>query len=151
MVEYAIIFLYYFNLRPSTDGWTDAAALCPFPLAQTPPAASILNSLGGKSRIWRTRLFSIIDEEIQMKKDARDYLNTEYNNFQKAYEIQFTHFMGVFYFWIGVATAPVAAGLLSKHELDSPVLPILLALVAFIGLFLSAKMFDISITAQGYE
>jgi hypothetical protein len=86
-----------------------------------------------------------------MKKEARDYLNTEYNYFRKAYEIQFTHFMGVFYFWTAVVTAPVAAGLLSsKDNLNSPAFPILLGLIAFIGLFLSAKMFDIRCSQLKY-
>ena len=32
-----------------------------------------------------------------MNQDTRDYLNNELHFFEKAYEIQFTHFMGVFY------------------------------------------------------
>ena len=53
-----------------------------------------------------------------MKKDARDYLNAQLDYFQKASEIQFTHFMGVFYFWTLVVSAPVTAGLLTSSGED---------------------------------
>jgi hypothetical protein len=85
-----------------------------------------------------------------MNKDTRDYLNAEFDYFQKSYEIQFTHFMGVFYFWTIVVTAPVTAGLLSKDNLNTPAFPILLGFVAFIGLFLAAKMFDIRCSQLRY-
>lgn len=86
-----------------------------------------------------------------MKKETRDYLNAEFDYFQKSYEIQFTHFMGVFYFWTIVVTAPITAGLLStKGSLSSPAFPILLGLVAVVGLFLATKMFDIRCSQLRY-
>lgn len=84
-----------------------------------------------------------------MKKDAIDYLNTELNNFQKASELQFSHFMGVFYFWTLVVSAPVTAGLLTSSNRQYT-LGILLLLTAFLGLFLSAKMFDIRCSQLRY-
>lgn len=87
-----------------------------------------------------------------MEKDARDYLNAEIGYFQKAAELQFTHFMQVFYFWTAVVTAPITAGLLfTRTDLTSnPVFPIFLALIALLGWFLSAKMFDIRCSQLKY-
>ncbi len=51
-------FFFQIRLRPTR---TDAAALCPLPLAFTPPAASILNSLGEtpykKELLWENLLY----------------------------------------------------------------------------------------------
>jgi len=86
-----------------------------------------------------------------MNPDARKYLETELEHLQKAYELQFTHFMGVFYFWTVVVTAPATAGLLtSGSNTNQTNLPILLLLVALMGWFLSAKMFDIRCSQLRY-
>lgn len=86
-----------------------------------------------------------------MNQDTRDYLNNELHFFEKAYEIQFTHFMGVFYFWTIVVTAPVTAGLLATKGIGGDLtLSILLLLVAFLGWFLAAKMFDIRCSQLRY-
>lgn len=84
-----------------------------------------------------------------MKKETLEYLNAELNNFQKASELQFTHFMGVFYFWTLVVSAPVTAGLLTSTG-EHRTLGILLLLTSFLGLFLSAKMFDIRCSQLRY-
>jgi hypothetical protein len=70
------------------------------------------------------------------------FLISEYEFLQKVFEIQFNHFMGVFYFWVALITAPLTAGLLSDPSL-STVLGVLFISVASLGFFLSAKMFDI--------
>ncbi|MEP7134173.1 MAG: hypothetical protein ABI904_04515 [Chloroflexota bacterium] len=75
--------------------------------------------------------------------DAQDYLKAELDFFQKEKEIQFTHFMGVFYFWTAIVTAPITAGLLTTGNLKSGPLPILLLVVAIVGMFLTLKMYDI--------
>ena len=87
-----------------------------------------------------------------MEKDARDYLNAEIGYFQKAAELQFTHFMQVFYFWTAIVTAPITAGLVfANAEITAhPVFPIFLALIALLGWFLSAKMFDIRCSQLKY-
>ena len=78
-----------------------------------------------------------------MEKDARDYLHEELSYFEKSAEVQFTHFMQVFYFWTAVVTAPITAGLLVKQGADAFqfALPLILVLIAPLGWFLSAKMF----------
>jgi hypothetical protein len=79
-----------------------------------------------------------------MKKEVRDYLHAELVFFQKETETQFTHFMGVFYFWTVVVAAPVTAGLLKfENNQDPKTLKTLLLIVALLGMFLAAKMFDI--------
>jgi hypothetical protein len=86
-----------------------------------------------------------------MNKEAHDYLIAELKFYQKAYEIQFTHFMGVFYFWSVVVTAPATAGLLTfSGDANYPAFPILLVLIALMGWFLSAKMFDIRCSQLKY-
>ncbi len=88
-----------------------------------------------------------------MKQYAVDYLKNELEYFQKAAEVQFTHFMQVFYFWTVVVTAPITAGLLvtpGSFTSDKSALPIILVLIAFIGWFLAAKMFDIRCSQLRY-
>lgn len=86
-----------------------------------------------------------------MDKDARDFLNSQLEFFQKSAELQFTHFMGVFYFWTLVVSAPVTAGLLTSSDKNADSrLGILLLLTAVLGLFLSAKMFDIRCSQLKY-
>ncbi len=86
-----------------------------------------------------------------MNNDARDYLKTELEFFNKAYEIQFDHFMRVFYFWTVIVTAPISAGLLTiSNPLESDVFQLLLMLIAIMGWFLSAKMFDIRCSQLRY-
>ena len=79
--------------------------------------------------------------------DKVTILLSEYEFLHKSFELQFNHFMGVFYFWIAVITAPISASLISNLGAQDSVKPliygILCFLVAFIGLFLSIKMFDI--------
>jgi hypothetical protein len=79
------------------------------------------------------------------KKD--EFLLTEYEFMEKAYELQFNHFMGVFYFWIVVVGAPISAGILTTLGLEGSqkftALGILCIFVSLLGVFLSAKMFDI--------
>lgn len=87
-----------------------------------------------------------------MEKDARDYLHEELSYFEKSAEVQFTHFMQVFYFWTAVVTAPITAGLLVKQGADAFqfALPLILVLIAPLGWFLSAKMFDIRCSQLTY-
>jgi hypothetical protein len=87
-----------------------------------------------------------------MEKDALDYLKVEIGYFQKATELQFTHFMQVFYFWTAIVTLPITAGLLfSQTEItSSPVFPVFLVLIALLGWFLSAKMYDIRCSQLKY-
>lgn len=84
--------------------------------------------------------------------DTRDYLKTELDFFQKNAETQFTHFMGVFYFWTAVVSAPVTAGLLATDLGGSNgfTLGILLLLIAILGMFLAIKMFDIRCSQLKY-
>lgn len=86
-----------------------------------------------------------------MTENTRDYFQREYNAFLKAYEIQFTHFMGVFYFWIAVVTFPATAGLIaSNHALSRPSFALLLHTLALLGFFLAAKMYDIRCSQLRY-
>ena len=73
----------------------------------------------------------------------REVLLNEYYFMQKAYELQFTHFMGVFYFWIPVVTLPTSAGVLANLGSRPVHLGLLFCFIALIGFFLTAKMFDI--------
>jgi hypothetical protein len=74
---------------------------------------------------------------------VKDILLGEYRFMQKSYELQFTHFMGVFYIWIPVVTIPVGAGILANLGSKPLAFGFLICFVAIIGVFLSAKMFDI--------
>lgn len=79
-----------------------------------------------------------------MKKETREYLNNQFNYFQKLSELQFDHFMRVFYFWTIIVTAPLSAGLVSDiSQIDSQPFGILLLLIGLIGIFLTVKIFDI--------
>lgn len=73
----------------------------------------------------------------------KDVLLNEYCFMQKAYELQFTHFMGVFYFWIPAVTLPTSAVVLANLGSRPVPLGLLFCFIALIGFFLSAKMFDI--------
>lgn len=79
--------------------------------------------------------------------DKMKILLSEQESLQKFSELQFNHFMAVFYFWIAVITVPTSAGLISNLSVTDAKKPlfygILCFLVAFIGFFLSLKMFDI--------
>lgn len=79
--------------------------------------------------------------------DKLTFLLTEYEFMQKCFELQFNHFMAVFYFWVAVITAPISASLISNLGIQDSVKPFIYGtlcfLVTFIGLFLSLKMFDI--------
>jgi hypothetical protein len=74
-------------------------------------------------------------------------LMTEYGFFQKAFELQFSHFMGVFYLWTGLIGLPVTAGLLlsvdTADRAKSLRLVVLCLVLVALGWFLSLKMFDI--------
>jgi len=86
-----------------------------------------------------------------MTEEIREYFKTELEHFQKSFELQFNHFMGVFYFWIGVVTLPATAGLLTTDK-DMPLenLAFLSLLIAIVSLFTSAKMFDIRCSQLKY-
>lgn len=86
-----------------------------------------------------------------MSKKANDYFRLEYEAWHKSYEIQFTHFMGVFYFWVAVVTFPATAGLIaSQYQFPKPYFALLLCILALIGFFLAAKMFDIRCSQLKY-
>ncbi|HEY9152959.1 MAG TPA: hypothetical protein VIN60_08755 [Anaerolineales bacterium] len=95
-----------------------------------------------------------------MPDDVREFLKGEYECAQKTYEVQFNHFMGVFNFWIALITLPSAAGIITlmakgPTETDAITSPdhfvgLLLAILGVIGMFLSAKMFDIRKAELGY-
>lgn len=78
--------------------------------------------------------------------EKESFLRTEYEFLTKAYEVQFTHFMGVFYFWIVVIGAPTAAGVIA--EVVS--LGAICIGAGLLGLFLAAKMFDIRFSQFRY-
>lgn len=79
-----------------------------------------------------------------MKKETREYLNNQFNYFQKVSELQFDHFMKVFYFWTIIVTAPLSAVLVSDtSKINSPTFGILLLLIGSTGVFLTGKLFDI--------
>lgn len=81
----------------------------------------------------------------------QEYFKIELEHFQKAYEIQFNHFMGVFYFWIGVVTIPATAGLLTTDKVISKTnLAYLSLLIAVLAHFISVKMFDIRCSQLRY-
>jgi hypothetical protein len=86
---------------------------------------------------------------MHMNKKAHEYLIAELNIYQKAYKIQFTHFMNVFYFWTAVVTAPVTV-LTSSGNTNQSYFPLLLILIAILGFFLSLKMFDIRCSQLRY-
>ena len=86
-----------------------------------------------------------------MSNKPREYFRAEYEAWLKSYEIQFTHFMGVFYFWVAVVTFPATAGLIaSQHRLPSHHFSLLLFLLALLGFFLLAKMSDIRCSQLKY-
>src|SRR5947207_9959937 len=74
---------------------------------------------------------------------TKDVLLEEYRFMQKAYALQFSHFMGVFYLWIPLVSLPVGAGAFANLGSRPFPLGFLLIFIAAIGLLLSAKMFDI--------
>ena len=93
-----------------------------------------------------------VDKEIsKMNEEIRGYYKTELEHFQKAFKLQFNHFMGVFYFWIGVVTLPATAGLLTTEKaIPSDNLALLSLLIAIVSLFASKKMFDIRCSQLKY-
>ena len=81
----------------------------------------------------------------------KDYFIAEYEAWLKSYEVQFTHFMGVFYFWMAVVTFPATAGLIaSQHQLSPGKFALLLHFLALLGFFLLAKMSDIRCSQLKY-
>ncbi len=70
--------------------------------------------------------------------------------FRAAYDAQFKHFMGVFYFWITVMTFPGSAGLIAGDHIRPHSLGLLLISLAVLGLFISLKMFDIRCSQLTY-
>ncbi len=86
-----------------------------------------------------------------MNERGQKFLEGEYEVAVKTYELQFTHFMGVFYFWIAVMTFPATAGLIASPEIMTPFqFGLLLIFLAALGIFLSAKMFDIRCSQLHY-
>jgi hypothetical protein len=79
------------------------------------------------------------DESATLK----EVLIEEYKFMQKAAELQFTHFMGVFYFWTALISLPTGAGILKSFETKDMAFGLVCLFVSLIGVFLSAKMFDI--------
>lgn len=73
--------------------------------------------------------------------ERETFLRTEYEFLAKAYEVHFTHFMGVFYFWVAVIGAPTTASAISISNIFSP------GAVWFgaglLGCFLTAKLYDL--------
>jgi hypothetical protein len=92
-----------------------------------------------------------MSEAIDKKED---FLLNEYSSLQKFYEVQFNHFMGVFYLWAGVLGAGITASFLSNLDLSviqkSWTLGITLWITALLGIFLSQKMFDIRMSQFRY-
>lgn len=86
------------------------------------------------------------DKPTSNPEDDIKVLLAEYGFFQKAFELQCSHFMGVFYLWAGLISLPVTAGLLALDLADDAkslrLIVLCLVLVA-LGCFLSLKMFDI--------
>ena len=77
-----------------------------------------------------------------------DFLISDYEYFQKAFELWANHFMGVFYLWTGVIVVPATAatllpqlGFAQNHQ--SWMLGVVFIGVALVGWFISRKMFDI--------
>jgi hypothetical protein len=90
------------------------------------------------------------DRKMKMASNTdgkKDFLLIEYKFMEKAYELQFNHFMGVFYFWTAVVGVPITAGILTNLELNDfeklTAFGILCIVVCFLGFFVSLKMFDI--------
>lgn len=83
--------------------------------------------------------------------ETHEYWTQELNHFTKAYEVNFTHFMGTFYFWTGIMTLPATAGLLAKDTIMTPIaFSSLFGLLAILGIFLTAKMYDIRCSQLKY-
>lgn len=86
--------------------------------------------------------------------DMKSFLLTEYDLLEKEYELQFDHFMKVFYFWIAVVSAPMTAGIVANLGLQEQqslnAFGILCVVVAVLGIFVSLKMFDIRQSQWGY-
>ncbi len=81
----------------------------------------------------------------------KDYFIAEYETWLKCYEVQFTHFMGVFYFCVAVVTFPATAGLIaSQYQLSPSKFALLLHFLALLGFFLLAKMSDIRCSQLKY-
>ncbi len=76
---------------------------------------------------------------MDKEQEKESFLRIEYEFLAKAYEVQFTHFMGVFYFWIAVIGAPTTAGVIAKVVNVG----FLCIGSGLLGIFLAAKMFDI--------
>jgi hypothetical protein len=82
---------------------------------------------------------------MDLAEARRALLVTEYEMLSKFYDVQFTHFMGVFYFWIATVGAPTTAGAVSSSGgIDGSSMFGLICIGAgLLGTFLAAKMFDI--------
>jgi hypothetical protein len=80
--------------------------------------------------------------------DPDQFLISDYEFFQKGFELWANHFMGVFYMWTGVVVVPTtAASLLADLDVfDSGqawLFGVICIAVALIGWYVSLKMFDI--------
>ena len=86
-----------------------------------------------------------------MSEELRKFFERESDIFLKYYEIQFNHFMRVFYFWIAVITLPATAGLIAGNgKLFQENIALLLYLLAIVGILLSLKMYDIRCSQLRY-
>ena len=87
-----------------------------------------------------------VNEEEAQRND--DFLISDYEFFQKGFELWANHFMGVFYLWTGTVIVPTTAGGLlidlGVHDSGRSWLFSLICIaVGLIGWFISLKMFDI--------
>jgi len=88
------------------------------------------------------------ETKTQPAQRAEDFLISDYEYFQKGFELWANHFMGVFYLWAGAVIIPTSAGSLLT-DLGVPgsdrswVFALICIGVALIGAFISLKMFDI--------
>ena len=89
------------------------------------------------------------NQQTQLAPSASEtFLVSDYEYFQKGFELWANHFMGVFYLWAGTVIIPTTAGgLLTNLGVQDPDRGWLFGLicvgVALIGAFISLKMFDI--------
>jgi hypothetical protein len=83
--------------------------------------------------------------------ETQEYWARELDHFARAFEVNFNHFMGVFYFWVGMITIPATAGLLGKETIMTPVtFAALFGVLAVLGLFLTTKTYDIRCSQLRY-
>jgi len=84
---------------------------------------------------------------MDMAQEKEAFLRTEYEFLAKAYEVHFSHFMGVFYFWVGVIGAPTAASAITDSLPNSFSAGVTVGAIWFgagiLGSFLTWKLYDL--------